>query len=90
MNTTRGTDGFDILAALDARARDHQLVSSPNEESKQTNSFLSFIVCEQNILVPISGALLAIWVMRNYDVTEERAHEIRAELEKRRGKTLFG
>ena len=41
-------------------------------------------------LVPITGALLAIWVMRNYDVTEERAHEIRAELEKRRGKTVFG
>jgi len=42
------------------------------------------------ILVPISGALLAIWVMRNYDITEERAHEIRAELEKRRGKSVFG
>ena len=41
-------------------------------------------------LVPITGALLAIWVMRNYDVTEERAYEIRAELEKRRGKTVFG
>ena len=42
------------------------------------------------ILVPISGALLAIWVMWSYDVTEERAHEIRAELERRRGKTVFG
>ena len=41
-------------------------------------------------LVPILGALLAIWVMRGYDLTEERAHEIRAELERRRGKTLFG
>ena len=41
-------------------------------------------------LVPISGALLAIWVMRNYDVTEQKAHEIRAELERRRGKTVFG
>ena len=41
-------------------------------------------------LVPSSGALLAIWVMRNYDVTEEKAHEIRAELERRRGKTVFG
>jgi GPH family glycoside/pentoside/hexuronide:cation symporter len=40
-------------------------------------------------LVPISGALLAIWVMRDYDVTEERAHEIRAELERRRGKAGF-
>jgi GPH family glycoside/pentoside/hexuronide:cation symporter len=41
-------------------------------------------------LVPITGALLAIWAMWNYDVTEERAYEIRSELEKRRGKTAFG
>jgi GPH family glycoside/pentoside/hexuronide:cation symporter len=41
-------------------------------------------------LVPITGALLAIWVMRDYDVTEDKAHEIRAELEKRRGKSAFG
>jgi GPH family glycoside/pentoside/hexuronide:cation symporter len=40
------------------------------------------------ILVPVVGALLAIWVMRDYDVTEQRAKEIRAELERRRGKTL--
>ena len=40
-------------------------------------------------LVPITGALLAIWAMWNYDLTEERAHEIRAELEKRRGKSVF-
>jgi GPH family glycoside/pentoside/hexuronide:cation symporter len=41
------------------------------------------------ILVPVVGALLAIWVMRDYDVTEQRAKEIRAELERRRGKTLL-
>ena len=34
-------------------------------------------------------ALLAIWVMRDYSVTEQRAKEIRAELERRRGKTLL-
>lgn len=34
-------------------------------------------------LVPIGGALLAIWFMRDYDVTEERASEIRSELERR-------
>ena len=32
---------------------------------------------------PIMGTLVAIYVMRNYDVTEQRANEIRAELEKR-------
>ncbi len=41
------------------------------------------------ILVPTVGALLAIWVMRDYDVTEERAKKIRAELERRRGKKLL-
>jgi GPH family glycoside/pentoside/hexuronide:cation symporter len=35
-------------------------------------------------LIPITGALLAIWFMRDYDVTEERANEIKAELERRR------
>lgn len=33
--------------------------------------------------LPILGTLAAMLVMRNYDVTEERANEIRAELEKR-------
>ncbi len=41
-------------------------------------------------LVPSIDALLAIWVMWKYDVTEEKAHEIRAELEERRGETVFG
>jgi GPH family glycoside/pentoside/hexuronide:cation symporter len=40
-------------------------------------------------LVPITGALLAIWIMRNYDLTEAKANEIRAELERRRGKRLL-
>lgn len=34
--------------------------------------------------IPIIGTLIAIWVMRDYDVTEERANEIRAELDKRK------
>jgi GPH family glycoside/pentoside/hexuronide:cation symporter len=33
---------------------------------------------------PMAGTLLAMWVMRNYDVTEKRANEIRAELELRK------
>lgn len=39
-------------------------------------------------LVPIAGALLAIWFMRDYDVTEERANEIRDVLESRRTDAL--
>lgn len=33
---------------------------------------------------PMVGTLVAMYVMRNYDVTEERAKEIKAELTKRR------
>lgn len=33
---------------------------------------------------PIIGTLIAMYVMRNYDLTETRAHEIRAQLEARK------
>ena len=33
---------------------------------------------------PILGTLIAIYVMRNYDITEARANEIRAELDQRK------
>ncbi|MGL1901030.1 MAG: MFS transporter [Fibrobacterales bacterium] len=39
-----------------------------------------------DIAVPVVTAVLAIVVMWKYDFTEERAHEVRAELEARRGK----
>jgi len=32
----------------------------------------------------ISSAV-AIWIVASYEITEEKAHEIRAELERRRG-----
>ena len=35
---------------------------------------------------PMLGTLIAMYVMRNYDVTEKRANQIREELNKRRGK----
>lgn len=34
--------------------------------------------------VPILGTLIAIFLMRDYDISEERSNEIRAELEKRK------
>lgn len=37
--------------------------------------------------VPIIGTLSAIWVMRNYDIDEAKAREVRALLDKRKGKT---
>ena len=35
-------------------------------------------------LVPVAGTLLAVAVMRRYDISEQRANEIRSELERRR------
>ncbi len=34
--------------------------------------------------VPIVGTLLAMWIMRNYDLDEQRATEVHAELERRK------
>ena len=33
---------------------------------------------------PIIGTLVAMYIMRNYDLTEKRASEIRIELDKRK------
>ena len=38
--------------------------------------------------LPILGTLIALYVMRDYDVSEERANEIRAELERRKAATV--
>jgi GPH family glycoside/pentoside/hexuronide:cation symporter len=43
-----------------------------------------------DIVIPVLTAALAIWVMWNYDLTEERAHEIKEELEERRGEFKRG
>ncbi|MFT4568315.1 MAG: GPH family glycoside/pentoside/hexuronide:cation symporter [Saprospiraceae bacterium] len=37
--------------------------------------------------LPIAGTLIAMWIMRDYSVSEERANEIRVELEKRNAET---
>ncbi len=36
--------------------------------------------------VPITGTLIAMWVMWNYDLTEQKAREIKKELDARKGK----
>ena len=38
--------------------------------------------------LPILGTLIALYVMHNYDITEERAREIRAELDKRKSEQV--
>ena len=37
------------------------------------------------IIVPVCGTLLAIFIMRSYDLDEDKAHSIREQLEARRG-----
>ncbi len=39
-----------------------------------------------DICLPILTGITAVWIMWNYDITEDRAHEIREALEARRGK----
>lgn len=34
--------------------------------------------------VPILGTVIAMWIMRNYDVSEERAHEVRAAINQKK------
>ncbi len=40
--------------------------------------------------VPIFGTLLAMWIMRNYDLDERRAMEVNAELQRRKGLAAAG
>jgi GPH family glycoside/pentoside/hexuronide:cation symporter len=37
------------------------------------------------IIVPMTGTLIAIAIMSKYDLSEQKAHEIRQQLEARRG-----
>jgi GPH family glycoside/pentoside/hexuronide:cation symporter len=38
-----------------------------------------------DICIPIVTSAIAIWIIARYPITEERAYEVRLELEKRRG-----
>ena len=38
-----------------------------------------------DIMIPIAASAVAIWIIASYPITEERAHDVRLELEKRRG-----
>jgi GPH family glycoside/pentoside/hexuronide:cation symporter len=41
-----------------------------------------------DVLVPAGTSALAIWVMSKYDLTEEKAHEVRLQLEARKKKAF--
>ena len=46
-----------------------------------------FLLRVFDISVPIIASLIAVFTIMTFKVTEEKAHEIRLDLEKRRGKT---
>ena len=63
-------------AIMTAVGFDSNLVTQPDGAITGLRIFYSGL--------PILGTLIAIYVMRDYDVTEERAGEIRTELDKRK------
>jgi len=38
-----------------------------------------------DIFVPMISSAVAIWIVASYEITEEKAHDVRSELERRRG-----
>ncbi|MBP9107009.1 MAG: MFS transporter, partial [Gemmatimonadaceae bacterium] len=56
-------------------------VALGGEQSAQTIVLMR--LCD--VLIPMITSAIAIWAIATYPITEERAHEVRAELERRRG-----
>ncbi len=56
-------------------------VALGGNQSAQT--ILLMRLCD--VLIPMLTSAIAIWAITTYPITEERAHEVRAELERRRG-----
>jgi len=54
------------------------------EGAQTSRAILLMRLCDAGI--PIVASLLAIWAVLTYPITEARANEVRAELERRRGK----
>jgi GPH family glycoside/pentoside/hexuronide:cation symporter len=57
-------------------------VSLAGQQSPQT--ILLMRLCD--MLIPMIASALAIWAIMTYPITEEKAHEVRVELERRRGR----
>ena len=54
-------------------------------EGEQSERTL-YLIRVFDILVPVVASSIAIWAISSLPITEERAHEIRVQLEQRRGK----
>ncbi|NNM21685.1 MAG: MFS transporter [Gammaproteobacteria bacterium] len=65
------------------------LVGFDQDVAAQTPSALAGLRLAY-IIVPTTGTVLAILIMLGYDLSEQRAHEIREQLEARRGKLAVG
>jgi GPH family glycoside/pentoside/hexuronide:cation symporter len=59
------------------------LVGFDQNIAQQTHETLTSLRIA-DIIIPVTTAALAVWVMWNYDLNEEKAKEIRAELVKKR------
>jgi len=56
-------------------------VALEGEQAERTILFMRFF----DAFIPCVASGVAIWAIATFSITEERAHEVRAELEKRRG-----
>ena len=56
-------------------------VALEGNQTEQTIFMMRFF----DVVVPIATSVLAMWAVATFPITEERAHEIRQELEQRRG-----
>ena len=45
-----------------------------------------FLLRVFDVGIPIITSVIALWIIASYSISEEKAHEIRADLESRRGK----
>ena len=58
------------------------LIGFDQAASQQTEATLNGLLLAY-VLVPATGTILAMWVMKGYGLSEDRVHEIRAELDER-------
>lgn len=57
-------------------------VALGGQQSPDTIFFMRLI----DVVIPVVSSAIAIWIIAKYPITEEKAHQIRIELENRRGK----
>jgi GPH family glycoside/pentoside/hexuronide:cation symporter len=56
-------------------------VALEGDQNERTLTLMRFF----DALIPCVASAIAIWAIATFSITEEKAHEIREELERRRG-----